>query len=795
MKIPLSWIKRFIRTDKPAEEIADLLTLAGIEVDKIDRLNFPFEGVIIGHIKEVHPHENADRLRVARIFDGKKDHIVVCGAPTLPVGKKVAFAPIGAILDKNSASPFVLKKAKIRDVESKGMLCTEKELGIGPNGDELLFLDDSAPVGMDFIQYYKDPIFDVTLTPNLGHCRNIIGICRELSRYHKEEVIHPQIKIEQSTGKKVSDLLSVENEIKELCPQFAVRVVSGIELKPSPFWMRDLLEKAGINPINNVVDITNYVMHELGQPLHAYDYSKLKHKNMGVRQAIDGERLTTLDGKERHLKEGHLIITANNEPIALAGIMGGDATCVSSTTHTIILEAGEFCQSRIRKTTKELKLRTDASSRFENGIDGGSLLFALDYAAFLLQEIAGASVARGVIHEAILYRPSFQTVRLSRVNKILGTKLSLSEVETFLLSLGFTATTDGDDLLQLKTPSWRHDISEEIDIIEEIARVYGFNNICVEHPKHVTSTIPHHPLYIVEKLLQAKLAGAGLNEFITCSLISKELCDLNISHGLFEVDPVEVMHAKSFDQSILRPSLLPGMLASMSHNKNNGNTQIAAFELGKIFSTGKDKGFAENAALGILLSGECHPQHFDTELKKFDFFHLKGILENLFKVLFIEGISIEESNHKTFHPGAQANITVNGDIIATFGKVHPEITYKMKLEEETFFAEASTYLIEKYRVKHPTFKKISALPSSYRDVTFTMDKEKMLGELFALLEKSPFASLKESTLRSIYIDEKNAPLKKNVTFRFLYRDDVSTLDDAAISSCHEQVIAYLSKAL
>ena len=554
MKIPLSWIKRFLTLDKDPQTIADLLTDSGVEVEKIERHTFNFEGVIIGFIKEVHPHENADRLRVAKVFDGKKDHTVVCGAPHLPANTKVAFAPIGAILENDSDDPFILRKAKIRGIESKGMLCTAKELGLGENGDTLLFLDSSAPVGADFAQYYKDPIFDVTLTPNLGYCRSVLGICRELSRFCDEEIARPQIQIEKSTGKNIDQYLTITNELKELCPQYGARVVSGVEVKPSPSWIKDLLTKVGINPVNNVVDITNYVAHELGQPLHAYDYSTLAEKQIQVRESRDEEQITTLDGKERKLGPGHILICAGDTPIALGGIMGDARTSVTEKTHTIVLEAAEFCPSRIRKSSRELKLRTDASSRFENQIDREGLLFALDYTAFLMQEIAGGSVAAGTAHEAVLYRPVFLTVRLSRINKILGTKLSLSEVETFLVSLGFTATTDGEDLFQLKVPSWRNDIKEEIDIIEEVARVYGFNNISCKHPKHVTSLIPHHPLYALEKLLRTKLASFGLQEFLTCSLISKELCGLKIDHGLFEAIPVEVMHAKSVDQSLLRPS-------------------------------------------------------------------------------------------------------------------------------------------------------------------------------------------------------------------------------------------------
>jgi phenylalanyl-tRNA synthetase beta chain len=795
MKIPLSWIKRFISTNKSAQEIGDFLTLCGIEVDKIDRCNFSFKGVIIALVKEIYPHENADKLRIAKVFDGKKDHMVVCGAPNLALNKKVAFAPIGAILDMDSLKPFTIAKAKIRGVESKGMLCSEKELGIGPNHEGIILLDDASPIGMDFIEYYKDPVFDITLTPNLGHCRSVLGIVRELARLQEEEIALPQIKIKQSTGKQSSQFLTVSNQIKEFCPQFAVRIITGIEVKPSPFWLKSLLEKSDIRSINNVVDITNFVLHELGQPLHAYDYVKLKNKELTVRESKKGEKIVTLDGKEHLLDEGHMVICSFDKPVGIAGIMGGEETAVSDSTHSIVLEAAEFSSSRIRKSCRELKIRSQSSSRFENGIDRGGILTALDYAAFLLQELAGACVCEGVINEGIEgCRPSFLTVRLSKINKTLGTILSLNEVESFLASLGFAITTDGADLLQLKIPSYRNDIKEEVDIIEEVARVYGYVNILNPFSKHITSKVPHHPLYVLEKLLRTNLSSFGLQEFLTCSLISKELSTLYTQEDLFETNPAKVLYAKSLDQSILRPSLLPGLLSSMEHNKNNGSTDIAVFEIGKIFSKEKNS-YTETPSLGILLSGQSAPYYYDTEVKKFDFFHLKGILENLFSSLNLKETKLEKSSHKIFHPGVQGNISINGDIIVTFGKIHPSITSNMKLEEETFFAEVNIYLLEKYRQKNIIFQNLPLFPSSYRDVTFTVDRKKELNELFLLLEKIAVPELKEYRLESVYQDIKNAPNTKNITFRFIYRDDHNTLDDNAIGLCHEKVLSLISKVL
>ena len=795
MKIPLSWIKRFINISQPVEELSDLLTLSGIEVEKIERNSFDFENVIIGLVEEIHPHKNADKLRVARVTDGKHKYTVVCGAPNLTLHKKVAFAPIGAILEKSTKNPFKIKKAKIRGIESQGMLCSEKELGIGKDHNGILLLEDSAPVGENFITYYKDPVYDVTLTPNLGHCRSILGIARELARFCSNEVTLPKIAIEKSTGKDIHNLISITNQLEEKCPQYAIRMITGIEVKESPTWMKNLLEKSGIASINNVVDVTNYVLHELGQPLHAFDYHKIKDKNLIIRESVKNEELQTLDDKKHILDAGHIVITSGNEPIALGGIMGGKSTAISETTHTVILEAGEFCSSTIRKSSRSLKIRTESSSRFENKIDRGNVVTALNYTAFLLQEIAGGSVSNEFLEDSPLpFRPKFLTARLSRINKILGTKLSLNEIEQILTSIGFSATTDGEDLLQLKVPSWRNDVKYEIDIIEEVARVYGYNNISVEHPTHITSTIPHHPLYTIEKLLRNKLTLLGLQEFITCSLINTEENFDHTSDDKEKNDTINVLHAKSIDQSVLRPSLLPGMLSCVQHNKNNGTLNIRAFEIGKIFSQKKES-YNEDASLGILLSGNAGLTHYSTKSRPTDFFDIKGILTNFLKSIHLNGVKTERSSHSTFHPGIQANIVLDGITLGSFGKIHPKISEKMKINENTFFAELNIYLLEKYRIKNNSFKEISSQPSSYRDATFSLKKGRELNDLFTLLDNHPFSELKRSELIDIYHDEKNIDLKQHVTFRFTYQDNHKTLDDNAISECHQKVLKYISPAL
>lgn len=795
MKAPLSWLKKYISLSKDAIELAEILTRSGLEVEKIDRMNFSFQGVIIGKVLEVTPHPDASNLKIAIISDGKSSHRVVCGDHTLEKNAVVPFAKVGAVLIDEEGVSVEIKKAKLRGIESLGMLASEKELGISKDDSKVMRLPQEAPIGEDIANYLLDPTFDITITPNLGYCRSIIGIARELSSQLGEPSHPPIFKLAEDTDNLTKSKLQVTNEAHKECPQYYCRIIRGVEVKPSPSWLQDLLVKSGYKPINNIVDVTNFVMHELGQPMHAFDYSKLPEAHLTIRLSNESEKITTLDEVERTLPEGILLICDGDTPAAIGGIMGGLNSAITDKTHTVVLEAAEFDPSYIRKASKILGLRSESSARFENKIDQANVRFALDRAAALLKELAGGSVFKGVVEQSPKpYTPKFITCRLSKINALLGTSFSLGEVETFLSRLSINSSSDGIDLFQVKVPSWRRDLQDEIDLVEEVGRLYGYENIERVPPKHVNSTIEHHPIFLLEKEIRKRLVGFGLQEFVTCNLISPTLCNIEVEHGLFSKEYIKVLHAKSVDQSVLRPSLLPGLLQSLKLNQNQNNHDILAFEIGRIHFKEGGK-YDEKTALGILLSGKRAPIHWSKRPEEVDFYDLKGILENLCDSLLLPEVSIEKSSFETFHPKRQSTLNFSDATFGVFGEIHPGTLDLLDIKGRVFFAEIDLHLIQNHKMKRPPFATLPQFPSSERDLTLTMDEETDLEAFFTVLKKIRSSTLKKVSLLDIYRGDNIGKNKKNVTFRFTYRDDEKTLSVKTIEDEHANIVRALQKSV
>ena len=795
MKVPSSLLEKYVKLTKSPDEIAELLTIAGLEVDRIDFCNLPFEGVIIAHVEEVHPHPKADKLQIAYVHDGKDQHKVICGASNCVAGINVAFAKIGAKLTLPTGDTLAITKRDLRGITSYGMLCSESELGISKKSDGIMILSNNAPIGEDFKSYITDPTFDISLTPNLGFCRSILGVAREIGMQLSIPVETPNIKIKEAADLPIKGRIQVTNETESQCMQYTCRLIQGVELGPSPEWLSLALHKSGIKSINNIVDVTNYVMHLLGQPLHAFDYDKIESNHIRIKLSDGSESLTTLDHVERSLPKDSIIIYDNLTPIAIGGIMGGLSTAISNSTHTVLLEAAQFCHASIRKTSKKLNLRTEASSRFEYEVDPNGVVLALDFAAELISQVAGGRVCKGHVEDSPLpYRPRFLSCRVSKANKTLGTTFSLSETEALFDRMQIIASSDGEDTFQIKVPSHRNDIQGEIDIIEELGRCYGYNNITRPIPKHISSHVTHNPLYLLETKLRARLVSLGLQEFLTCSLISPKLCDIEIEHGLFAKSQISVMHAKSEDQSILRPSLLPGLLSSLKLNQNHGLFTIKAFEIGRIqFKT--DTGYDENSALGIILSGKRQPYHFENKPDDVDFFDLKGLLENICEALLLKDVSFERGSFSTFHPGRQSYLHIGNAIFGVFGEIHPNTIHSLDIRNKVYFAEIDLTILQRLLPGTALFTELPQFPSSERDVTISMKKKTPMKTLFDAIEKLSSPLLKDSKLIDIYTGESAGANKMNVTLRFTYRNDTRTLEDEEIQIEHEKVVKAINKAV
>jgi phenylalanyl-tRNA synthetase beta chain len=621
----------------------------------------------------------------------------------------------------------------------------------------------------------------------------VIGVARELAAHFNLPLLPLKISIKEDPDKLAQNKIQVINEAPENCFQYSCRVIQGIEVAESPYWLKDRLRKSGIRSINAVVDIGNLVMHELGQPLHIFDYDKIKQGQLIIKNSQIGDSITTLDGEKRDLPSETLMICDSLHPHAIAGIMGGLESSVTKSTNNIIIECAQFHPTSIRKTSRTMGLRTDSSARFENEVDAAAIKTALDYASSLISEVCGGRILKGIVEASPKpYKPRFITCRLSKINALLGTKLSLGEVESFLSRLGFASSSDNSDLYQLKIPSWRNDISDEIDIIEEVARLYGYNNIPRNLPKHISSRIPHSPMFAFSKLVRSKMIGFGLQEFITCNLISPKICNLELDSGIFKKEYIKVLHAKSEDQSILRPSLLPGLVTAALHNQNQGTFDISAFEIGQIhFHEGS--GFGEKTSLALLMTGDKRPRHFNEKPSEVDFYDLKGAVDELFSSILIKDVTYKTSSFKTFHPKRQASLSIYEKPFGIIGELHPAIAKTLGLKKRLLFAEIDLHVIEKYHRLMPQFQQLPLFPASERDWTTTMKRSTDLTQLLQALNRIQSPLLKQTELLDIYTGPNVSPNEKNVTFRFVYRDDAKTVDIERVEEEHRKVIAELKK--
>lgn len=794
MKISLSWIKEFIEIDLSPVEIGDVLTLAGLEVDGIEDVSPEFTGIVVGRIDKTLPHPNADRLRIAQVFDGEETFQVVCGAPNCREGTLVPFAKIGATLQDEKGKTFKIKQSKLRDVESFGMLCGEDELGLGEDTSGLLELDPYLPLGTDLKSLYADTVYEISLTPNLGHCMSAIGVARELSAMLNVPLKYPSFKLTEDTQTKTSSLIQVKIHDPNHCNHYGVRILKNVKTSPSPQWLKTRLENSGVRSINLIVDVTNYVMLEYGQPMHAFDLDKIKDGQIHVKMSKKPLSFKTLDGEDRSVPENTLLIEDKETPLALAGIMGGEDSSVTDSTTSIVLEAAYFDPITIRKGSKALALRSESSARFEKEIDPLGIRLALDRAAYLLQDITGATVCEGIESENPKpFVPKELTCRASRINRLLGTNLSQSEVESLLTRLGLVIAKENEDALLVKVPSFRNDIKAEIDLVEEVARIYGYNNIDERPLKPVLSSLPHSRSYLFSREVRSRLTSAGLQEFLTCDLLSPE--EASISLGLFSNEsPISVLRPSSVDQSALRATLLPGMLKSLARNQDFKWENIAAFEIGNVHINVDEK-IHEHEATGILLSGSRAPHMWGEKALPFDFYDLKGYLENIFDGLDLPPVVFTPSTSSLFHPHRQAILTLDNTKIGILGELHPTLLRSFSAEKRAFYAEINLGALLPYRRYARQMTPLPQYPSSERDWTLTIDSTTPIEALYQSIDSSNTPLLKQTYLLDVFESEKIGADQKNVTFRFVYRDDKKTVSMQGVDKAHTHLQTYVREKL
>ncbi|MCH9614919.1 MAG: Phenylalanine--tRNA ligase beta subunit [Chlamydiia bacterium] len=766
MLIPLSWLKKFIDLDLTPHELEEVLTLSGLEVDSIQPKPLNFTNVVVGEVLETAPHPDAEKLTVAQVSDGEETVQVVCGAPNCRPGMKTAFARVGG-----KVGDMKIKKAKLRGVESKGMLCGEDELELGEDKSGIIELD--LAVGTDLSEHYSDLIIEISLTPNLGHCASVLGVARELAA-----LLEKPLKLKKPKVQEVQEKNTTSVQIEdEHCYHYACRKMRGVKVGPTPDFIKTALEDSGIRSLNNIVDVTNYVMLELGQPMHAFD---AKHTDHIVVKKGKGT-LKTLDDVEREIREDVLLICSDKSPLAVAGVMGGASSAICDETTDILLEAAWFDASDVRRSSKALNLRTESSSRFERGIDPEGIHRALDRAAELILEVAGGELLEGIAEKKTKeVKTRSVPLRFERVNALLGTQLSENEIESFLKRLDMPLKNG-----KVSVPSYRNDIQAEIDLIEEVARVYGYNNIERSQPIAPLSPQNHSTIYQVENEVRDVLLREGLQEFLCCDLISPKQAEV-----LKESELIKVLKPSSVDQSVLRTSLLPGLLQSIRHNFDHRNLDINAFEIGRIHFRWED-GYKERLMAGVVMTGKSDPHHYSEKPSKVDFFDLKGVLENVFKAFNMEPKWICGSLD-TFHPGVQANLEFDDQSIGTIGEVHPTVLTHFGIEFPVYFAEIDLHA---FTLPEKRMSPLPQFPAVERDWTVTLERETPIGIIEAALSDIRSKLLASAHLIDLFESEKLGADKKNATFRFNYRHEKKTLKTEDVDREHSRIVDHLRNLL
>ncbi len=675
----------------------------------------------------------------------------------------------------------------------------KKYIDIGLPPAEIAKLLTSVGLEIDSIETIKtqehstDAVFEISLTPNLAHCQCVLGVARELAAATGAKVKLPHPIVKETSQEKIESVAKVTVNDPEKCPRYASRVVKNVKAGPSPDWLKERLEASGIRSVNNIVDITNFVLLEQNQPLHAFDYDLLSSYQIIVKPAKNDEIFTTLDGKSRRLSQEDLLICDAEKPVAIAGVMGGGNSEVSEKTVNVLIESAYFSPISIRRTSKRLGLQTDASKRFERGCDPNQVIPALERAAALMHEIAGGTVVEGIIDiKGKDFPPLLCECRLSRINQLLGSHLSVDEVETIFKHLNFDCHWDGTNTFKVKVPTYRVDIGSEIDLIEEVARIYGYDNISQSTPHYQSSQIPDNPLFIFEREVRKRLLLEGLQELLTCDLIGPSLLDIVHDPLANQENWVKVLNPTSIEQSILRTSLLPGLLNVVKYNVDHQNHDIQGFEIGRVhFKEGEH--FREQSVAAVILTGKQRPMHWDRKPAFVDFYDLKGIIENILNGLGIGPIAFKLHDFKIFHTGRQATIFVGEHEIGSLGEVHPAIQRRLDVPQRVFFAELNLHELLRLRKKEEKMQDLPAFPSTERDLTLTLSDEEPVDKILELIRSVSSPLLERVQEIDIFRSDKLGEGKKNVTFRFVYRDRKKTIEQEVVDREYESTLSKLKR--
>ena len=791
MLISLNWLKRYIDLDGiEISELENALTMIGQEVEKIDVKGENLEKVVTAKIVEKEMHPDSDHLTICKVDNGKEVLQIVCGAPNHKAGDKVALAQIGARL----AEDFVIKKGKIRGVESSGMLCSEEELGLGSDSSGIMILPEDAPIGMPLKEYLgvNDVVFELEITPNRPDCLSHIGIARELGAYYNKEVNYPSTEINGETGEKTEDNIKVEIENSDLSKRYVARIIRNVTVKESPAWLKERVESIGIRSINNIVDASNFVMMEMNQPNHTFDFDKIAGGKISVRSARENEKLITLDEEERDLATDDIVISDTEKVVALGGVMGGKNSQITENTKNVLLEVAHFNPISIRRTSRRLALISDSSYRFERRVDRSNAINVINRLANLIQEVAGGEILAGAVDiYPEPYARRVATLSFEKLHRFVGKVIPKEEVIRILTKLEVEVKDNGDSLT-LTAPTYRDDLENEQDYFEEVIRMYGFDNIENILPRldiNPKATMDTTKLYDKVKVIASQ---AGLKEVINYSFVPRDAMDKIKFTKVPRENLIDLPRPITEDFATLRPTLIYSLLKNAKDNMNKNVSNIRFFEVSRTFEKGEELA-SEETKLAFILAGENDKTLWNAKPVPYDFYDLKGIVQEIFTKLGFKNYQIKRSAATELHSGRSADVFVGRELIGSFGEIHPDVLENFDLNKKAVLvAEFSIDLIKKYIGRKTVYEPLVKFPAVPRDFAFVVKEDVLVGDILKAIEKVD-KKIEKVELFDIYRGVGVLPGMKSVAISVILRDKNKTLEEKEIVEISNKIVNKVKK--
>lgn len=791
MLVPVKWLKEYVEIDIDSKELADKLTMSGSHVDSIENVDKGVKNVVVGKINKIVRHPDADKLVITTIDIGSEELQIVTGAKNVKEGDYVPVALVGARLPGG----VKIKKGKLRGVVSYGMLCSTEELGINSDlvpkeaKDGIYILDREYELGKDIkevLGLYGE-VIEFEITPNRPDCLSIVGMARETAATLDKELKFPSIEIKNEVDNISQYLDSIEVKDNDLCRRYYGRVVNNVNIQPSPMWMQRKLIEAGVKPINNIVDITNYVMLELGQPLHAFDLEKIEDRKVIIRRANEGEKIRTLDDVERNLDSSMLVIADGQRPIAIAGVMGGADSEVTDQTKTILIESANFDGRSVRLTSRAVSLRTEASSKFEKDLDSNLVETACNRVCQLIESIGAGEVVGGYI-DAYENKLSEYTVYLrpKNVGSLLGVEIEIQRMIEILNSLELKAKLV-EDKIEVTIPTFRRDIEFEADLIEEVGRIYGFHNIQSKPLIGTLTKADKSRIRKIEDKIKQTITGLGLNEITTYSFISPKAYDkINLQKESIKRKSVELINPLGEDFSVMRTTLIPNMMEVLTRNYKYGVSSASAYEIGNIFIP---KNIPVNS-LPYEIKTLCVGMY-----GKMDFFDIKGVIDSLLGKLGISGYEyIPEKQYNTFHPGRTGNIVKDNHVIGIIGEIHPDVLENYGMKEKVYIAELDVEVISFLTNLNKKYKELPKYPAMTRDIALVLDKDIMVKDIEKTIWANGSKLVENVELFDVYTGAQIQEGKKSVAYSITYRSYEKTLTDEEVAKVHDTIVSRLQEA-